>query len=586
MVSKDVIRQIKEKTDIVEIISSYVVLKKKGKNWQGLCPFHSEKTPSFTVSPQKLIWHCFGCGQGGNVFEFMMKINNASFEAVLGELAEKAGIVIENLKHTFQESAEHKKYYKILKEAEEYFSQCLANDKNSNPNKYLEERKIDKDTITQFKLGYATSGWHTLFKEFSKKYSPHNLEEVGLIIKREGTSEYFDCFRDRIIFPIRDNRGRTIAFGGRVVGKSENDLQPKYLNSPETSVYHKSKNLYALDIARQSITKMKQVIIVEGYLDAILAHAFGFTNTVATLGTALTNEHIYHLGRHLKDVYLCFDNDQAGKEAAMRSGDALKARGKKVKVVVLKRKDPAEVLASEGRDVFLKNIVEAKPYLEFCLGYILEKFNLNEVEEVAEAINEAVSILKREREKIVREKYAKDLAKRLRIDSNIILNKLNEDLGHHFYRNKERKYILSKPKKNKYFKAEEILLMSMACYKESREKIFKHIEPQDFIDETHVKLAEVLCRSSDSMEDIMEKIEDDSAKKILREITIKEEEIHDNLIEGCIKTIKEYHFKERTKKLLNEIDEAEKSGNHEHADIKRMEYRDLYQQQEVLGYNK
>lgn len=584
MISKETINNIKEKADIIEIISGYVALKKRGRNWQGLCPFHSEKTPSFTVSPEKMIWHCFGCGSGGNIFDFMMKINNDSFEDAVKEIAEKIGIeVVIRTQSSKTDRTELNKYYKIMKDAENYFSRCLYEASGQKTLKYLESRRIPKESIEHFSLGYAPSNWNSLFKELTKKYSPRNLEEVGLVIKRDTSNEYIDRFRGRLMFPIRNNKGKTIAFGGRLIEDDDDSAQPKYLNSPETLIYNKSRNLYAIDLSRQSIVKSKEVIIAEGYLDVILLHMNGFTNAVGILGTAFTNEHIYLIGNQINNVFLCFDNDEAGRNAALRAGELLKKRGKKVKVIMLNEKDPFDALVKDGRSKFEENMKSSKAYIEFCFDNIMSRYNLSEIEELAQAVNEVVVVLREEKEKIVKEKYAKDIAKKLGIDSNIILNKLNEDI---IYRTRGNDLILTKPRKNKYFKAEEILLMSMASHIEYREKIFKEINPEDFIDETHLKLAKIFSKTDAELHDVFENIGDIDVKKIIREITLKEEEIYEELVDGCIKTIKEYHFKEKAKKVLSEINDAEKAGNYEYAKIKKMEYQKLFDKEELVNNSK
>ena len=579
MISKETILKIKEKTDIVELISCYVILKKRGKNWHGLCPFHPEKTPSFTVSPEKMIWHCFGCGEGGNAFDFMMKINNESFENAAREMAEKIGVEVAEIKSSGKDQRDLSKYYKIMEDAEKFFSKCIYDDKSQKPLIYLESRKIPKEGIEYFNIGYAPSGWNQLFKELSKKYSPKNLEEVGLIIKRESSNEYIDRFRDRLMFPIKNNKGKTIAFGGRILTDDKNSAQPKYLNSPETLIYSKGRNLFGLDLSRQSINKNKEVIIAEGYLDVIMFHINGFTNAVGTLGTALTYEHVYLLGNNINNVYLCFDNDEAGKIATIRAGEILRKLGKKTKVINIKEKDPFDELINIGKDKFGNNIKSAQPFLEFWLDYTISKYNLNEIEDLAQAINEVSVILRDEKEKIIKEKYTKDISKKLKIDSNIIMNKLNEDI---LFKAKNNNILLSKPRKNKYFKAEEILLMSMASHVDYRNKIFKEIRPDDFIDETHMRIARIFSETNDEVNEVIDKISDIDIKKIMREIFLKEEDVYEDLINGCIKTIKEYHLKERARKLLDEINEAEKKGNYEYAKVKKIEYQDLYNHKEIV----
>ncbi|MEK6529094.1 MAG: DNA primase, partial [Nitrospirota bacterium] len=275
------LEEIKSKLDIVEVISEYIPLKRAGQNWRGLCPFHAEKTPSFMVSPSKQIYHCFGCGTGGDIFTFLLKYENLSFQEALNILAEKAGVTLKKFQKNTAKTGEKESILNLHKDALIFYQNSLV--KNQKAVRYLADRGINSKAQKLFFVGCAADSWDALFSYLQNKgYKAEEIKKSGLIVR--GTKNYYDVFRNRIIFPIFNMRGEVIAFGGRVMDNS----MPKYLNSPETPIFNKSRTLYGLSHAKESIKKTGTAVLVEGYLDVITAHMYGFSNTVAPLGTALT----------------------------------------------------------------------------------------------------------------------------------------------------------------------------------------------------------------------------------------------------------------------------------------------------------
>jgi DNA primase len=343
IISEDQINQIKERTDIVGVIGEYVNLKSSGQNYKGLCPFHSEKTPSFMVSPQKNIFHCFGCGVGGNVFNFLMKFKGISFPDSVKMLGERVGIRVTASKSEKKFAAKQDVLYQINKKASRAYERALFSSHGRKAVEYLKKRSIDTDIIKSFKLGYAPDRWDAMLNYLKAEgFSYEKIEDAGLVIKKKSGSGYYDRFRNRIIFPIQDNIGRVIGFGGRTFDSSDPN-SPKYLNTVENTVFHKGRYLYGFNESAEFIRKEGSLFIVEGYIDVIRMHREGIKNTVAPLGTALTEDHISYVMRYVRKIYLAFDSDEAGIKAALRSVTLMHKKGIDPLVIRLPSgKDPGD----------------------------------------------------------------------------------------------------------------------------------------------------------------------------------------------------------------------------------------------------
>ncbi|UCB47352.1 MAG: DNA primase, partial [Spirochaetota bacterium] len=318
-ISEDTINQIKNQVNIVEIIGEFVPLKRTGQNYKALCPFHTEKTPSFIVNPQKGIFHCFGCGVGGNVFNFLMKFKGIGFPDAVRLLGERVGVHIKTDGEGGEKKGKADILYAINKTATSFFINNLLSEKGGQALKYLKIRKIDSNTTKAFHVGYSLNSWDALLLYLqSRGFGMKELEESGLILKKRKGDGYYDRFRNRIIFPIQDSIGRFVGFGARLL-ETENDKGPKYINSSENLLFHKGKQLYGFYAAEEFIRKEDSVFVVEGYFDVIRMYKEGLKNTVAPLGTALTEEQIALVLRYTRNIYLLFDPDEAGLKAALRS---------------------------------------------------------------------------------------------------------------------------------------------------------------------------------------------------------------------------------------------------------------------------
>ncbi|MFO7665727.1 MAG: DNA primase [Desulfobacterales bacterium] len=428
-IPEEKINEIKNAADIVDIISESVVLKKAGRNHVGLCPFHSEKTPSFTVSYEKQIFYCFGCGAGGNVFAFLMKKEGYSFPEAVKYIAGKYGVHIPDGAITpeqKQKTSEKENLLSVNKQAMIFFSKCLT---ESNAGKkalnYLLKRKISEETIRDFYIGYAPEGWNALLNYMTKKdkHSPLLLEKAGLIIKKNGSSGFYDRFRDRIIFPIFDTGSQVIGFGGRVM---DNSL-PKYLNSPETVVFNKSRSLYGLNSAKSECRITETVYIVEGYFDLLALHQHGIKNCVATLGTAITLEHVKMLrgivGKEGKFI-LVYDSDDAGIKAAYRSTEIFDKGHADARILVLPSGyDPDSYIFEFGSESFKNAASGALGAVSFLINRAIKKHGMS-IEGKIRIISELKNIISSVGDNIERSLYIRELAEKTDIDEAAIRERI------------------------------------------------------------------------------------------------------------------------------------------------------------------
>ncbi len=429
-IPEDIIADIKNTADIVSIISEVVMLKKTGKNYLGLCPFHSEKTPSFTVSPGKQIFHCFGCGIGGNVFTFIMKQNGISFPEAAKALSTRYGIEIPSQAMSSEQRKrfdERESLLAVNRQAMDFFSQDLRDSvSGKKAMAYLIKRGMTKEIIDRFHLGYSPEAWDKLANYFSnKKVSQGLIEKSGLIIKKKNKAGYYDRFRGRIIFPIFDVATQVVGFGGRVL----DDSMPKYLNSPETPLYNKSRLLYGLHMAKGKCRESESVYVVEGYFDLLALHQHGIQNSVATLGTSLTPEHVRILKGFVGKsgrIILVYDSDIAGIKAARRSIDVFDKEYVDAGIVVLPSGyDPDSYLFEFGSESFVNRISKAKGVISFLIDSAVKKHGLS-TEGKIHIISDMKESLAAIKDNVARSLYIKDLAELVGIDEAAILEKVRE----------------------------------------------------------------------------------------------------------------------------------------------------------------
>ena len=410
--SDDLIEEIRSRNDIVDVISSYVKLKKQGATYFGLCPFHNEKSPSFSVTPGKQMYYCFGCGEGGNVYSFIMKYENYSFVEAVKMLADRAGITLPEAEYSEEERKRadlRANLLEINKKAAMYFHHQLKSEKGKIGLKYFNERGLDNETIVRFGLGYSTKTSNDLYQYMKTfGYSDDILKESGLFsFSEKGT---YDKFWNRVMFPILDINSRVIGFGGRVMGEGE----PKYLNSPETKIFEKSRNLYGMNFAR--ISRKPYLLICEGYMDVIALHRAGFTNAVAALGTAFTDQHAMLIKRYVKEVVLTFDSDGAGRKAALRAIPILKRAGIAMKVLdMTPYKDPDEFIKNLGADEYQKRIDNAMNSFIFEIKMMREQYDLDDPHAKAEFYNNVANKLLEFPDELERNVYIEAVSKEFMI---------------------------------------------------------------------------------------------------------------------------------------------------------------------------
>ncbi|OCA91141.1 DNA primase [Bacillus sp. FJAT-27225] len=399
-IPEEKVNQIRQSVDIVDVISDYVQLKKQGRNYFGLCPFHGENSPSFSVSPDKQIFYCFGCGAGGNVFSFLMELEGATFAEAALKLADRSGIELEIATHTSKgdlaRQAELQPYFDAHDLLRKFYHHLLVNTKEGQePLEYLLERGFTRESIDKFQIGYAMDSWEFTASYLQKRgYKPDLMEKAGLLVKRERDGTYLDRFRNRIMFPIVDQSGKTIAFSGRALG----DEKPKYLNSPETAIFNKSKTLYNFHHAKPVIRRLHQAVLFEGFADVISADRAGVENGIATMGTSLTDEHISMIRRNTQAVTICYDSDNAGIEAAYRAGNLLAQAGIEIKVAIMPDGlDPDDYIKKFGAERFRNEIIDSShTWMSFKFLYFRRGKNLqNEGDRLAyiERIVSEISLL-------------------------------------------------------------------------------------------------------------------------------------------------------------------------------------------------
>jgi len=416
--------KVKQQADIVRVIGEYVQLKKAGQNFRGLCPFHSEKTPSFNVHPTKQIYHCFGCGQGGDVFKFVMEMEKCPFPEALRIVAEKCGIALPRPKERSPEERRENQQRTVLveihREAQSYFVKQLEGTLEGKAARaYLEDRGLDRDAITRFGIGYAPSGGDLLLRHLKGKYQDRALAESGLISRDQG-GRLFDRFRRRITFPISNESSKIVAFGARALG----DDQPKYLNSPETPIYSKSNVLYHLDRAKDALRRQDFAVLVEGYMDAIAVAGAGISNVVASCGTALAETQIKLLGRFTKRVIVNYDPDTAGQAATERSLTALLEQDFEVRVLNLpaigdKKADPDLFIREKGADAYREQLKNSPPYVDYLITRA-RQMDLSTGEGKNRAVNFLLPYVQRIPNSILRSEWATRIAQQLRIDEPVL----------------------------------------------------------------------------------------------------------------------------------------------------------------------
>jgi len=555
----DKISDIRAAADILELISESVLLKKAGKNYTGLCPFHAEKTPSFTVNPEKQIFYCFGCGAGGDVFAFLRLHDNLSFPQAIKMLASRCGIEIPTQQMTPEQkrqSDERENLLDVNKEAMTYFQLALYSDAGENAREYLRQRNISKEIIERFQLGYAPDGWDNILRHLgTKRISQALAEKSGLIIPRSGKSGFYDRFRNRIMFPISDIRMQIIGFGGRVM----DDSLPKYLNSPETPLYDKRRSLYGLHLAKSDCRTKDHAYITEGYIDVLALHQHGIKNAVATLGTALSREHLRLLKGYTSKVTLVYDSDEAGIKAAQRSIDIFGKEHIEARILILPSGyDPDSFLSKFGADAFLAQTKKARSIMEFLLDRAVERHGVSP-EGKSLILSEMKGHIALVEDDVARALHIKILSERIGVEEEMVWEKV---------RNQEVSIEKSPPTSHfslltSHLK-ENRLELRMIAMMLGFPDILSHIRDQQLIEifeDVRLKtIGQMILNTPNYSGDISEiigRIEDPEDRKLTVSLVMEEENWN---YEDCLKLISQFNAgRGRRNKytLLNEIKKAE-----------------------------
>ena len=499
--SDDIIEEVRQKNDIVDVVSQYVRLTRRGSTYFGLCPFHNEKTPSFSVTPGKQMYYCFGCGAGGNVYNFIMEYENYTFGEALKHLADRAGVELPKIEYSreVREKAEQRaELLEINKQAAQYYYYQLRTEGGKIGYQYLSVRGLSEETMRKFGLGYSDKFGGGLYKFLkSKGYSDERLRESGLFNVDERHGMY-DKFWNRVIFPIMDVNNRVIGFGGRVMG----DGKPKYLNSPETKIFDKSRNLYGLNIART--TRKKYLILCEGYMDVISMHQAGFTNAVASLGTALTSGHASLLKRYTQEVLLLYDSDEAGIRAALRGIPILRDAGVSSRVVNLKPyKDPDEFIKNMGAEAFEERLGQASDSFMFRVSIAESEFPMDEPQGQNRFFERCAELLLELKDELERNLYIEAIVKKYRGQYGVSAEDLRKRVntlalkGTPAENRTQPKTSGGQNKKKKESasdQAQKLMLTWLVTYPGIFDKVAQYLNAEDFIVPLYKEVAQMLFR--------------------------------------------------------------------------------------------
>ena len=559
--SETIIDEVRQSNDIVDVISQYVHLKRSGRNYFGICPFHNEKSPSLSVSPDKQIFHCFGCGVGGNVISFISKIEGLGFKEAVENLAERANITLPTLYNKEDSKREElkSKVYKVNSFTSDYYHKRLYEPKSKTGQDYVKKRELTKETIDMYNLGFS-GNFDELYQALRKEgFQNEEILESGLVNKNDN-GKYIDRYRNRFMIPILDERNRVIAFGGRVL----DDSKPKYINSPENIVYSKGKHLFGLNVAKKF--DHKRLLIVEGYMDVISLHQRGITNVVAALGTALTTNQGWLLRKNAEQVILGFDADGAGQTAILRAMEVMSNMGCDMRVLQMQgAKDPDEFIIKYGSARFNKLINEAISLIEFKVKVLKKDLDLEVAGDRVKFLNEISNLLARIDNPIEREIYIEKIAKGYNISKEAIFGQVNKLQ----YQGSSGKKILEKPVKvnnrkkeietqkisNEVIKRENLIISILINNPENYEFIKQNINIEDFKLEINKKIIQLIYdeleKKSENINIILDKIEDDEIQNHLTAIMSEDYGISDN--KKAIEDILKKYEREKLEKRRDEL---------------------------------
>lgn len=575
LIPEEIISQVVDRCDIVEAVSSYIPLKRVGRNFKACCPFHNEKTPSFIVNPDKQIFHCFGCGAGGNVVSFIMKQEHMEFPEAVRFLAQRVNVLIPSADTSEPHTANVRQaILRVNALAVNFFHKILLSDQSLATKKaldYLRRREVGQETIHKFQMGLAPDRWDALLAYLKNEGIPLSLmEKAGLIIPREGGRGYYDRFRNRIMFPIFDTRAHCRAFGARALEDLGAEGQgAKYLNSPETIIYTKGHHLYGFHLSRQAIAEGDSVVIVEGYMDCLIPYQAGVCNVVASLGTALTVEQIRLLRRYTHNVVMLFDMDPAGEAAMMRSLDILLEEGMEVKVATLEAgEDPDSFVCRYGAKAFRERIANAQKLFDYKLTILSKRFDKESAEGKAKIAGEMLPTVYRYKNELIKAEYIKRLAQILDVPEQILIQEYNK-VGQTLSQRLSARIRGQAAGNQARARTVERSLLKLILEKEDIiPKARGEVTPSDFRD---AQIRSVLTKIFALFEQgrkidagsLISSFEDLDIQQMLSGL-VAEEEIHGNwekMYDDCIGRIKHDRLKWQRQQLLQQIQEAEMAGD-------------------------
>ena len=591
LIPNDVINQVIERSDIVEIIGNYTALKKAGRNFKALCPFHNEKSPSFVVNPDKQIFHCFGCGVGGNALGFLMRQEHLEFPEAVRFLANKAGVVIPEDEAVVSSPSRQlrEEILKINALAAAFFHEALLTGHDpqvKTARDYLKARGVDLETVKKFQLGFALNEWDALLKYLkSKGISEELIAKAGLIIAREGKSGFYDRFRNRILFPIVDIQSRPVAFGARAMADSDG---AKYINSPETPVYTKGQHMFGLSLTKAAIGRLDRIIVVEGYMDMIMPYIHGVENIAASLGTALTTEQIRLIRRYTPNVVMLFDTDAAGQSAIVRSLDLLIDEGMNVRVATLAQdEDPDSFIRAQGTEAFNARIDGAQSFLDFKFNWLAAQCDPMTVEGKSKIARELLGTIARFKSEVAKYELTRALAQKLNIPEGVLLKQAGQAKGQSASIQesvvKIKVPVPSQAGSASASAGQELLLALFLKDPAWVKAALESIGPEDFPEGLVRQVVEVIwslanVSSTWTINDLLLRLNDESAQSLItRLISIEEAKLGEPALvfKDCIEKIRQEKQKKARGVLMEAIRQAEAMKDTEKLDQLREQFNQL-----------
>lgn len=584
-----IVEQVSSANDIVEVITQYIPLKRSGRNFKACCPFHQEKTPSFMVQPEKQLYHCFGCGAGGDVLNFVMRHENMSFPEALQFLADRAHIVLPERRGTHDDASGLKeKMHEVCRLAADFYHELLCGERGAAARAYLAKRKVPEEIVREFKLGWAPPEWRTLYDYLKKKGYAEALLKQAALIQQSPKGNYYDTFRGRLIFPICNLQNKVMAFGGRLIAEAEG---PKYLNSPETPIFSKRRELFGLNLAKKFIDReWPNLILVEGYMDFLALYQHGFRNAVATLGTALGEDHVRLMKRFVEEVIVVYDGDKAGEAASLRGLEILIEGGMQVKLVSLPHgEDPDDFLSRHGNEVFSKLLKNASDLFDYKLRILMGRYPRKDALGLTKISREMFETFLKIKNTVVLSEYFKRLALALGVDEN----SLRTEFAHLGKRNGAVSRL--PPKEEVSFaevppKEELLLFVLMAEVPPLCEQACDELKSEDFRNPEAQRIFRYLQETNEQkkrcyLSGLLSHIEDPQYREQLVAVmaTLDETAEREKILEDCIRKVRQGQVNSRLEALRRLIAEAERKGNAQEIQALTQEYQELWHLSRTSG---